>query len=35
MLTDAALRKLKPADKTVRLCDAHGLHLEVTPAGGR
>lgn len=35
MLTDTALRKLKPTDKTVRLFDAHGLYLEVTPAGGR
>lgn len=35
MLTDTALRKLKPANKTVRLFDAHGLYLEVTPAGGR
>ena len=35
MLTDTALRKLKPTDKTARLFDAHGLYLEVTAAGGR
>lgn len=34
-LTDAAIRRAKPSDKTVRMHDAGGLYLEITPAGGR
>lgn len=33
MLTDAALRKIKPLEKTKRYSDAHGMYLEVTPTG--
>lgn len=34
-LTDTAVRKAKPTDKTQRLFDGGGLYLEVTPAGGK
>lgn len=34
-LSDVAVRKAKPAEKTQRLFDGGGLYLEVTPAGGR
>jgi integrase len=34
-LTDVAIRKTKPADKTQRLFDGGGLYLEVSPAGGK
>ena len=34
-LTDAACRNAKPAAKPVRLFDAGGLYLEVSPAGGK
>jgi integrase len=34
-LTDAAIRRAKPAEKTVRMHDAGGLYLEILPAGGR
>lgn len=34
-LSDAAIRKAKPADKTQRLFDGGGLYLEITPAGGK
>lgn len=34
-LTDAAIRKVKPADKPQKLTDGGGLYLHVTPAGGR
>ena len=34
-LTETAIRKAKPADKTQRLYDQGGLYLEVSPAGGR
>ena len=34
-LTDTAIRKAKPTDKTQRLFDGGGLYLEITPAGGR
>lgn len=34
-LTDLAIRKAKPADKAYRLTDGGGLHLFVTPAGGK
>lgn len=35
MLTDAAIRKAKPAERAFRLVDSGGLHLFVTPAGGK
>jgi integrase len=35
MLTDVALRKIKPTGKTMRLFDGGGMYLEVSPAGGR
>lgn len=35
MLTDAAIRKSKPSDKPFKLADGHGLHLFVSPAGGK
>jgi hypothetical protein len=34
-LTDVAIRKAKPAEKPYRLTDGGGLHLFVTPAGGK
>ncbi|TDK23428.1 DUF4102 domain-containing protein [Luteimonas aestuarii] len=34
-LTDTALRKAKPTDKTQKLFDGGGLFLEITPAGGK
>lgn len=34
-LTDTAIRKAKPADKTQRLFDGGGLYLEISPAGGK
>lgn len=34
-LTDTAVRKAKPTDKTQRLFDGGGLYLEITPAGGK
>jgi integrase len=35
MLTDAQIRKAKAAKKPYRLTDGGGLHLYVTPAGGK
>ncbi len=35
MLTDVQIRKAKPAEKSYRLTDSGGLHLYVTPAGGK
>lgn len=35
MLTDAAIRKSKPSDKPYKLPDGAGLHLFVSPAGGK
>lgn len=35
MLTDTAIRKAKPADKTRRMFDGGGLYLEVAPSGGK
>lgn len=35
MLTDVALKKVKPSDKVVRLWDEKGLYLEVNPTGGK
>ena len=34
-LTDAALRALKPADKTKKVSDAQGLFVQVEPNGSR
>ena len=34
-LTDVAIRKTKPGGKPVKLADGGGLHLLVTPAGGK
>ena len=34
-LTDTALRKAKPTEKTQKLFDGGGLFLEITPAGGK
>lgn len=34
-LTDIALKRAKPTDKTQRLFDGGGLYLEITPSGGR
>ena len=34
-LTDTAIRKAKPDDKTRRIFDGGGLYLEVAPAGGK
>lgn len=34
-LTDTAIRKAKPVDKTQRLFDGGGLYLEISPAGGK
>lgn len=35
MLTDAQIRKAKAQDKGIKLPDSHGLHLFVSPAGGK
>lgn len=35
MLTDIAIRKSKPSGKPIKLSDGHGLHLFVSPAGGK
>lgn len=34
-LSDTAIRKVKPTEKTQRLFDSGGLYLEVSPAGGK
>lgn len=34
-LTDAAIRRAKPAAKPFRIADSAGLYLEVSPSGGR
>lgn len=34
-LTDAAIRKAKPGQKTIRLSDEKGMYLEIDPGGGR
>ncbi len=34
-LTDTAIRKAKPTDKTQRLFDGGGMYLEISPAGGK
>jgi integrase len=35
MLTDTQIRKAKPADKPYKMADGAGLHLFVSPAGGK
>lgn len=35
MLTDAALRRLRPADKPYRRADTQGLYIEVSPTGAK
>ena len=35
MLTDVQVRKAKPTDQPFKMADAGGLHLYVTPAGGK
>lgn len=35
MLTDTAIKRLKPSDKPYRVTDGRGLYLWITPAGGR
>ncbi len=35
MLTDAAIRKIKPTDKSFKVADMHGLYLLVQPNGAR
>ena len=34
-LTDVAIRNAKPTAKARKLSDGYGLHLLVTPAGGK
>ncbi len=34
-LTNTTIRNAKPATKPVKLFDGDGLHLEVSPAGGK
>ena len=34
-LTDVQIRKAKPAEKAYKLADGNGLHVFVTPAGGK
>lgn len=34
-LTDTAIRKAKPGDKTMRMFDERGLYLEIAPSGGK
>lgn len=34
-LTDTAIRKAKPNDKTQRLFDGNGMYLELSPSGGK
>ena len=35
MLTDAEVKRTKPKDKPFKLADGGGLHLYITPAGGK
>lgn len=35
MLTDMQIKKATPKEKFYRLVDSGGLHLFVTPAGGK
>jgi hypothetical protein len=34
-LTGVAIRKAKPGPKPVKLSDGGGMHLLITPAGGK
>jgi integrase len=34
-LTDTAIKKAKPGDKTARLFDGGGMYLEISPSGGK
>ncbi|MCL4183513.1 MAG: integrase arm-type DNA-binding domain-containing protein [Burkholderiaceae bacterium] len=34
-LTDAAIRRARPAEKPVRMFDGGGLYIEISPAGGK
>ena len=34
-LTDVAIRRAKPREKTFKVFDSGGLYLEITPPGGR
>ena len=34
-LSDAKIRAAKPADKATKLSDGGGLHLRITPSGGK
>ncbi len=34
-LSDTAIRKAKPAEKTQRLFDGGGMYLEISPSGGK
>jgi hypothetical protein len=34
-LTNTAIRKIKPGQKSLKLFDGGGLYLEVAPAGGK
>ena len=34
-LSDTAIRKIKPTDKPFKVADERGLHLLVTPSGGK
>ena len=35
MLTDAAIRRIKPREKPFKLGDMHGLYLLIRPDGAR
>ena len=35
MLTDTAIRKIKPETKPIKLADGQCLHLLITPSGGK
>lgn len=35
MLTDAAIRRIKPGEKSFKVSDMHGLYLLVQPNGAR
>jgi hypothetical protein len=35
MLTDKEIQNAKPREKAYKLSDGDGLHLEVSPAGGK
>ncbi|MCB1912849.1 MAG: DUF4102 domain-containing protein, partial [Rhodocyclaceae bacterium] len=35
MLTDKEIKNAQPRDKAYKLSDGYGLHLEITPAGGK